>query len=90
MDILVALLPLILWISLFVLSIIKHKFNKILFIICFSFALVLNIVSASWDNIPMELLRILVSCAGQTLMLYVIVDFINNLIDRRRKIGKLD
>ena len=88
MGVFAALLPLILWIALFVLSIVKHKFNKIIFVICFSFAFVLNLASFSWNGISMELLHILISCIGQTLMLYVIVDFIHNMIEKRRKAEK--
>lgn len=81
MEILVALLPLVLWLVLFIILIKKFKFNKKVFIICLGLTVLLNlngILSLQY------LASVLVSIIGQILFLYVIIDFIYNIVKRRK------
>lgn len=80
MEILVALLPLLLWTVLFVVLIRKFKFDRNIFIICLGITVFLNfrlLISSYFFSG-------LINVVGQTLFLYVVVDFIYHIVKRKK------
>ena len=82
MQILVSLLPLLLWSVLFVVLLKKYGFEKIIFIICLAISVLLYISSAILTSTLSA--SILINIVGQTLFLYIIIDFVYNLAKRKK------
>ena len=83
MEAFISLLPLLLWSSLFVILLKKFGFNKIIFVICLGFTVLLNFRAAMLTGTLSA--YIFINIIGQTLFLYVIISFVYNLIKRKKE-----
>lgn len=82
MDILVSLLPILLWLALFLVLLKKFGFNKIIFIVCLVVSVLLYISAAFLTSTFSA--SILINIIGQTLFLYIIVAFVYNFAQRKK------
>lgn len=82
METFVSLLPLLLWSGLFVVLLKKFGFNKIIFIICLGFTVLINFRAAMLTSTLSA--YIFINIIGQTLLLYVIIAFVYNLVKRKK------
>lgn len=86
MQYLIALLPLLIILVFFVLTIKKRRFNKIMFLIAFVISVILNIGRISTANLLGSLVNTLLCSIALAMLLYIIFDIAQILVKNKIKI----